>query len=825
MQVEEVDFSLFDDSPAELPALISPVAVPGVVAAQGLELGNIPEAITVSESSSARDDEFDVADAFDADLFPIFEEEATDLFPALASALREWVARPNDMGPRGEVLRALHTLKGSARLAGAMRLGELAHRMESDIEALGQDGLDTASVEPMLGELDNLELLFERSQTLASQPPQEVVQVAEPVQPEPAASTPAVPQGGEVAEPAPLVLTNDRAKNNQAVRVRSQLLDKLVNEAGEVTISRTRMENKLNQLRGSVKEITGNLDRLRRQLRDMELQTETQMQSRLQQSKDTAQNFDPLEFDRFTRVQEITRSMAESVDDISTLQRTLQRSVETVEDDLASQASMTRSLQQNLLRTRMMEFETLSERLYRVVRQASKESGKQVKLDIAGGTIEIDRGMLERMTPAFEHLLRNSVVHGIEDPIDRRAKGKEATGTITIVVTQAGNDVAVEIRDDGAGLNAAAIREKAIARGLISADHTLAPAEVGQLIFAPGFSTAEHVTELAGRGVGMDVVRNEVQSLGGRIETRYAEDLGSSFKLILPLTTAMTQVVMVRMGETVLGVPSSVVEIVRNLTRDELSACYNTGVCEYNKDKLDFYWGGALLQESSRSMELAEKGLPVVIFRSASQRIAVHVDEVAGNQEVVVKNLGPQLARMPGLAAMTVLPEGDVALVYNPVALAAVYGERARKMTVALNAPVTLSKAQDNSPALVLVVDDSITVRRVTQRFLQREGFRVELANDGLQALDKLRTERPTLVLSDIEMPRMDGFDLLRNIRNDQALKDLPVIMITSRIAEKHREHAKELGANHYLGKPYSEEVLLALVRGYANAEREKAPA
>jgi chemosensory pili system protein ChpA (sensor histidine kinase/response regulator) len=808
---------------------VSPVRIhEGVISQQGLDLSQTPKAVTVSEASVAARDDFDVVDAFDADLFPIFEEEATDLFPALASALREWVARPDDMGPRGQVLRALHTLKGSARLAGAMRLGELAHRMESDIEALGQDNLNAASVEPMLGELDNLQALFEQSQAAAVQG--SVVVLDEPVEevevidaaPMQAAEAPAPVNPEDIAEPAPLVLNNERAKSNQAVRVRSQLLDKLVNEAGEVTISRTRMENKLNQLRASVKDITGNLDRLRRQLRDMELQTETQMQSRMALSKDTAQNFDPLEFDRFTRVQEITRSMAESVDDISTLQRTLQRSVETVEDDLAAQAGMTRSLQQNLLRTRMMEFETLSERLYRVVRQASKESGKQVKLDIAGGTIEIDRSMLERMTPAFEHLLRNSVVHGIEEPTDRRAKGKEATGTITIVVTQTGNDVAVEIRDDGAGLNAAAIREKAIARGLITADHELTPAEVGQLIFAPGFSTVEHVTELAGRGVGMDVVRNEVQSLGGRIETRYAEDLGSSFKLVLPLTTAMTQVVMVRMGETVVGVPSSVVEIVRNLTRDELAAAYASGSYEYNKEKLSFYWGGALLQDSPRSMDTAEKGLPVVIFRSASQRIAVHVDEVAGNHEVVVKNLGTQLSRMPGLAAMTVLPEGDVALVYNPVALASVYGERARKMTVALNVPVNLPKAAQDAPALVLVVDDSITVRRVTQRFLQREGFRVELANDGLQALDKLRTERPTLVLSDIEMPRMDGFDLLRNIRHDPALKDLPVIMITSRIAEKHREHAQELGANHYLGKPYAEDALLTLVRQYAQEARER---
>ena len=213
----------------------------------------------------------------------------------------------------------------------------------------------------------------------------------------------------------------------------------------------------------------------------------------------------------------------------------------------------------------------------------------------------------------------------------------------------------------------------------------------------------------------------------------------------------------------------------------------------------------------------------MVIFRSAGQRVAAHVDEVLGNQEVVVKNLGPQLARLPGLTGLSVLASGAVVLIYNPVALASVYGEQARHLSLQAGqtgdrdsalaqAPLRSSVAQ---APLVLVVDDSITVRRVTQRLLKREGFRVALANDGLQALERLQEEKPAVVLSDIEMPRMDGFDLVRNIRADAKLRDLPVIMITSRIAEKHREHARELGVDHYLGKPYSEEELIGLVRHY----------
>jgi chemosensory pili system protein ChpA (sensor histidine kinase/response regulator) len=324
----------------------------------------------------------------------------------------------------------------------------------------------------------------------------------------------------------------------------------------------------------------------------------------------------------------------------------------------------------------------------------------------------------------------------------------------------------------------------------------------------------------------MDVVRSEVQSLGGRIETQTLAGLGASFRLILPLTTAVTQVVMMRTGAHSIGVPANIVELVRRVTPGELALAYESGIYEFGGERVPFFWSGALLQTSARSVEVPGRTLPVVIFRSASQRVAVHVDEVLGNQEVVVKNLGSQLARLPGLAGMTVLPSGAVVLIYNPVALATVYGEQARQLSVAaLEAGRTDSGVESevlipSAPVvqqvpLVLVVDDSITVRRVTQRLLQREGYRVALAADGLQALERLQDEKPAIVLSDIEMPRMDGFDLVRNIRADSRLRELPVVMITSRIAEKHREHARELGVDHYLGKPYSEEELLALVQRY----------
>jgi chemosensory pili system protein ChpA (sensor histidine kinase/response regulator) len=831
------EITVAEPAPAPAPALVplaapvSPVVFTAPVA-MDIPPARQPVAARPIEDFSQDQDEIDIADAVDPDLFPIFEDEANELLPQLGGALRQWAARPDNRSARDEVLRALHTLKGSARLAGALRLGERAHRMESEIESIGSENAAATDLEALLHRFDALQGNFDAMRAtggVETAVQDDVFAMPAPVEPAAAAQAEAGAQPAQRALVARPVLTNlapQRAAANQAVRVRSQLLDRLVNQAGEVMITRSRLEAELRQLRGSLSDLTGNLDRLRAQLRDIELQAESQMQSRLAQAKDSAAGFDPLEFDRFTRVQELTRMMAESVNDVATVQRNLQRTVEATEDDLIAQARQTRELQRDLLRTRMVEFEGISDRLYRVIRLASKETGKQVKLDITGGSIEMDRGVLDRMTPAFEHLLRNCVAHGIEEPSVRIAAGKDASGTIIIHLAQEGNDVSVEFRDDGGGLNLARIREKALQQGLIAAGLELSDSDAANLIFTPGFSTASAVTELAGRGIGMDVVRSEVNALGGRIETNTAAGKGTSFKLVLPLTTAVTQVVMIRSGTSSIGVPANVVEIVRRATAKEVEQAYNTGFYELGGEKLPFYWSGALLQASQRSVEPQARTLPVVVFRSAAQRIAVHVDEVLGNQEVVVKNLGPQLARLPGLAGMTVLASGAVVLIYNPVALTAVYGEQARLMSADHAQPHVLEQmaGQPVAPAapvapaipLILVVDDSITVRRVTQRLLQREGYRVSMAADGLQALERLAEEKPTVVLSDIEMPRMDGFDLARNIRGDDRLKDLPIIMITSRIAEKHREHAMELGVNHYLGKPYSDEELLSLIQHYA---------
>lgn len=753
-------------------------------------------------------------DSLDHDLFPIFEEEAGELLPQLRAALQYWMARPAEADARAQVRRVLHTLKGSARLVGALTLGDMAHEAESAIEAMEGEHLEAADIQPLAERFDLIDETFQRlrdataARTAAVRVPADPAVAAAGMQP--ATTADGWAAAAPVAGPTPLVLPSMVAAQ-PTVRVHPELLDRLLASSSEVTTSRARLNSGVAQMRDALNELASSVVRLRRHVRDVELQVEAELPADYDLLAGSKKDFDPLEFDRYTKAQELTRMMAESVDDVETVERGLRRLIESGEDELATQARQSRELQHDLVRTRMVAFDSVAGRLQRVVRQAADESGKQARLEIDGGAIELDRAVLDRMVPAFEHVLRNSVVHGIEKPEPRVAQGKDPEGLISIRVRQTGSEVAITFDDDGAGLALDRIRARALELGLIGPDDHVGDAELGRLIFRSGFSTAAQVTELAGRGVGMDVVQADVEALGGRIRVDSRPGRGASFHLTLPMTTALTRVVMMRAGDLVFGVPSGLVETVRRPTAAELDQAYARASFPVGAENLPFFWAGALLQRAAQGQADARSmSNAVVVFRAAARRIAVHVDEVLGNQEVMIKGLGPQLSSLPGLVATTVLTNGAVALIYNPVALVPMYG--------ALHHAATDQEAAaaPPGPPLVLVVDDSITVRRVMQRLLRRQGYRVALAADGQQGLDQIAQERPALVLTDIEMPRMDGFELLHAIRSDGALADLPVVVITSRAAEKHRDHAHDLGASHYLGKPYSENELLGLVRTYA---------
>jgi chemosensory pili system protein ChpA (sensor histidine kinase/response regulator) len=728
-------------------------------------------------------------DELDPDLLPVFMEEAADLLPQIGKDLRQWQQDPAANAVAHGLLRALHTVKGSARMAGAMRLGQHTHALETQVENMLHAGTTSpAAFDELLANYDQALLLFEQLQQPGGQPAPVDASGAAP------AASDAPPQDRrQSAVRAPLV------------RVRADILDRMVNQAGEVSITRSKLENQVGTLKSSLADFSDNLARLRRQLREVEMQAESQIASRMSIAGE--REFDPLEFDRFTRLQELTRMMAESVNDVASFHEGLTRTVDAAVGDLGVQSRLTRELQRDLMRVRMVPFASLSERLFRVARQTAKETDKRVNLDIRGGAVEIDRSVLERMAAPFEHLLRNAIVHGIE-PRDRRAAGgKPETGEMLVQVSQQGNEVQIRFADDGAGLDLARIRAKAASSGLLDAAGEAPDLVVAELIFEPGFSTADALTELAGRGVGMDVVRSEARALGGRVEVATEAGKGAAFTIHLPLTLAVNQVVLVASGPKTYALPANLVSQVLQVREHELAAARGAGAVKVQGEDVQLRYLPDLLGEPAGAG--GARSSPVLVLGSGAHRLALQVDEVLGNREVVIKNVGPQLARMPGIAGATVLGSGEIVLILNPLLLP-IGAEPGPRLQAEM-------PAQPSQGAAIMVVDDSLTVRRVTQRLLEREGYRVLLAKDGVEALELMQAPdtRPDLMLVDIEMPRMDGFDLTRNVRGNEATKGIPIIMITSRTADKHRNYALGLGVNAYFGKPFQEDMLLAAIAGF----------
>jgi len=752
-----------------------------------------PEAVAEPEpeSDSALATEPVFVDELDPDLLPVFMEEAADLLPQIGNGLRQWQQNPADAAVAQGLLRALHTVKGSARMAGAMRLGQHTHALETQIENMLHAGTtNPAAFDELLANYDQAQLLFEQLQQPAAPMPAPAAETAAP-------------------EPVPTAAADEQAARAPLVRVRADILDRLVNQAGEVSITRSKLETQVGALKGMLSEFADNLANLRRQLREVEVQAESQIASRLSIAGE--RGFDPLEFDRFTRLQELTRMMAESVNDVGSFHDGLARTVEAAADDLTAQSRLTRELQRDLMRVRMVPFASLSERLFRVARQTAKETDKRVNLDIRGGGVEIDRSVLERMAAPFEHLLRNAIVHGIESREARVAAGKPETGELLVQVSQQGNEVEIRFADDGAGLDLARIRTKAAASGLLAEGEEVSDQIAAELVFEPGFSTADTLTELAGRGVGMDVVRSEARALGGRVDVETTPGRGAAFAIHLPLTLAVTQVVLVASGARTHALPAVLVEQVLQVREADLDAAFDAGVINVHGESVPLHYLPALLHEPGGAA--GQRSSPVLVLRSGNTRVAVQVDEVLGNREVVIKNIGPQLARMPGIAGATVLGSGEIVLILDPVQLAG-QGVRPGRASAAQAEPVQAPARI----ATIMVVDDSLTVRKVTQRLLEREGYRVLLAKDGVDALEQMQETRPDLMLVDIEMPRMDGFDLTRHVRGDAATQALPIIMITSRTADKHRNVALGLGVDAYFGKPFQEEALLAAITGLLEA-------
>ena len=801
-----------------------------------VQLKAVAESADEAESQSGDDTESEILD--------IFMEEADELLEAMEMAIGRWEGNREDTAAIDDMLRILHTLKGGARLAGQKRLGDLTHDFEQHLTEAQNQGapwpesvfVDVQSAfEGLQKETDQLRQRLQNS-LVGDAPsghasaPEAATQVslATPI----VAAASAAPAEELVTKVLPFVRRAQEAAQEAAsrrapqelVKVPAELLEGLVNLAGETSIFRGRVEQQVSDFGFTLSEMDATIDRVRDQLRRLDTETQAQILSRYQAEAERAgyEDFDPLEMDRHSHLQQLSRALFESASDLLDLKETLAARNRDAETLLLQQARVNTELQEGLMRTRMVPFDRLVPRLRRIVRQIAGELGKQVDFVVGNAEGEMDRTVLERIVAPLEHMLRNAVDHGIEPAAVRRAAGKPEQGNVRLSLGREGGDIVLTLSDDGGGIKLEAVRRKAIERGLMDEDSDLTDHEVLQFILEAGFSTAEKITQISGRGVGMDVVHSEVKQLGGSMSIDSHLGVGTTFRIRLPFTVSINRALMVLSGEDLYAIPLNTIEGIVRVSPYELEAYYAPDAprFEYAGQAYELRYLGDLLNNGQQPKLVGQSlPLPVILVRSSEHAVAVQVDSLAGSREIVVKSLGPQFAGVHGISGATILGDGRVVVILDLLATIRVLHAHQLNQTQPrmLAKTATAEEIEADRPTLVMVVDDSVTVRKVTSRLLERNGMNVLTAKDGVDAIAQLQEHKPDIMLLDIEMPRMDGFEVATLVRHDERLKDLPIIMITSRTGEKHRERAMTIGVNDYLGKPYQESLLLELIGQLVN--------
>jgi chemosensory pili system protein ChpA (sensor histidine kinase/response regulator) len=754
----------------------------------------------------------------DSEFLAIFVEEARELHEQMETAFAHW--QEGKEGAVAELQRVLHTLKGSARLAGIQQIGYLSHAFETMLAEIPESG-GTPEVYLDLGR-QACDRLMEQADLLSGGKPVptypdlvarlEMRGETAPAQEEitPAEETPFVDTSAPAEHPETRPTAGAAQKprrEGERIRISTDMLDRMVDNVGEVSIYASRLSQQHNQIHFNLGELEQTVARLREQLRNLDIETEAQILYRYEREggdkAEGTEDFDPLELDRFSTIQELSRALVETVEDLGNICGYLQNDTRDVDMLMLQQSRIVSDLQNELLRTRLVPFTQQVSRLERLVRQTCAPLGKKARLVVKGRETELDRGVLDQTMPLLEHLLRNAVSHGVETTDERRAADKPEEAMVTLRLGRDGMEVVLSVSDDGRGLDAEAIRAKAVELGIVEPDAPLEHDDALRLILAPGFSTAGEVTQISGRGVGLDVVNSEVKQLGGRLEVRAHEGQGSTFTIRLPFSLAITDVLLLQMGEEVMAAPHSTVETVVRIPRDKLLACRDGSDAgyQYAGQNYPVRYFGELFGLAPPPIPDQNKWMPALLVHTGDRRMALQVDGLLGTRQIVAKSVGPQLSVVPWILGGTILGDGRVALITDVTNLV-----RSASHEVEIKVPAEGEALQQ---VTLMVVDDSITVRRVTSRLLERHGMNVVTAKDGVEAVALLQDTRPDVVLLDIEMPRMDGFEVARHVRNNPEISGVPIIMITSRTGEKHRERAANIGVERYLGKPYQEEELM----------------
>lgn len=757
-----------------------------------------------------------------------FYEEAAEIFDTMEKLLRNWSEQRSDRSLLLQLQRAAHSLKGGARMAEIEPVGAIAYRLESAFEQFAVHHFNSNVYDPLLQTTITWlrHAIFDHDYTNfdSLKAGLEAIEYADVTVQLPSRNNSSHTQitapsfefiQGDGAEPPAMMGewesfgANDQS--NEMIRISADLIEKMIDLSGENSINRSRIEMDLGQLGNTLNEMELAIKRLADQLRRMEGELESQIIAKHGSEVGRYADFDPLEMDQYSSLNQLSKSLAESASDLVDFKSTLAEKIRDTEGLLLQQSRIQAEIQEGLMRTRLVPFSRLLPRLQRIVRQTASTLNRPAELIVNNTEGELDRTILERLVTPLEHMLRNAVDHGIEDPAQRQSANKPEIGKIELNISRQGTDVVVEFHDDGKGIDVNRIKEKAMSLGLMKADQLLEKEEILQFIFHPGFSTAQQITQISGRGVGLDVVQSSIKALGGHVTVDSTLGKGTSFSIRVPTTVAVSDALMVKSGDQQFALPLAHIERIVRIAPATLETYFNSKEDYFKIDNQSYklrYISEFVSNQPLPRLSSIAHSLPVLLIKGNSgQTIALLVDQLIGSRaQIVVKPIGQQFAAIGAITGATILGDGQVCLILDGQNIARQVQTTQR---VKHGHDQRDSYRYSDTRRLIMIVDDSVTVRKVTSRLLERQGYDVVTAKDGVDAIEQLENVKPDLMLLDIEMPRMDGFEVTNLVRHHEVHKQLPIIMITSRTGEKHRERAFSLGVTHYMGKPFQEAELL----------------
>ncbi|MFZ7814414.1 Hpt domain-containing protein [Acinetobacter lwoffii] len=799
------------------------------------DLAEAEELLEILESPEATEDtpvERSEEDELKSIVEESFLEESEEILANAEKLLSQWFDQRSDRSLLLQLQRAAHSIKGGARMVDVEEVASIAYELETTFEQFAvyqfnsnaYDGLlqktlvwlrqaifqrDYNGFEPLHSSLKKIAYV-----DVTAQLPERLAKTDNLV-----VSTDFGFVEGDGTEPPQMMgewaNSGTSDSNNEMIRISADLVEKMIDLSGENSINRSRIEMDLGQLGNTLNEMELAIKRLADQLRRMEGELESQIIAKHGSENSRYADFDPLEMDQYSSLNQLSKSLAESASDLVDFKSTLADKVRETEGLLLQQSRIQAEIQESLMRTRLVPFDRMLPRLQRIVRQTSTTLNRPAELIVQNTEGELDRNILERLVTPFEHMLRNAIDHGLEDTADRIALNKPEVGSIVLNISRQGTDVIVSFSDDGKGIDAEKIREKALSLDLIKADQVIDQEEILQFIFHPGFSTAKAVTQISGRGVGLDVVQSEIKSLGGHVSVSSQLGQGTVFTIRVPTTVAVSDALMVKVGDQQYAISLAQIDRIVRIAPTTLESYFNSKDDYFKIDGANYklrYLSEFVGNQPIPRLNNVGHSLPVLLIKGNSgQTIALLVDQLVGSRaQIVVKPIGQQFANVGVVAGATILGDGQVCLILD--------GQNVARQIQATQRVKQLNDQRDgsrnaNARRLVMIVDDSVTVRKVTSRLLERQGYDIVTAKDGVDAIEQLENVRPDLMLLDIEMPRMDGFEVTNLVRHHDIHRDLPIIMITSRTGEKHRERAFSLGVTHYMGKPFQEAELLANIQ------------